>query len=199
MNTNITALLKEIIEQFHLIDSSEIPNIPLYMDQVTTFMDEHLYTTKRTEQEKGKNKDNDKLLTKTMINNYAKNHLLPSPEKKRYSKEHIILLTFIYYFKNLMSMNDIKTILTELSDHYFSNTKGTTLEEIYEEISRLQQKDLDFIYKDISVKMELSREAFDFANSDEQDFLQIFSLICMLSFDIYVKKQLIESIIDTLT
>ncbi len=196
MNTNITALLKDIIDQFHLIDSSEIPNIPLYMDQVTTFMDEHLYTSKRTDQEKGK--DNDKILTKTMINNYAKNHLLPSPEKKRYTKEHIILLTFIYYFKNVMAINDIKTILPELSDQYFSNIKGTTLEEIYDEISRLQQKDLDFIYKDISVKMELSREAFDFAKPEEQDFLQIFALICMLSFDVYVKKQLIESIIDTL-
>lgn len=196
MNTNITALLKDIIDQFHLIDSSEIPNIPLYMDQVTTFMDEHLYTSKRTDQEKGK--DNDKILTKTMINNYAKNHLLPSPEKKRYTKEHIILLTFIYYFKNVMAINDIKTILPELSDQYFSNIKGTTLEEIYDEISRLQQKDLDFIYKDISVKMELSREAFDFAKPEEQDFLQIFALICMLSFDVYIKKQLIESIIDTL-
>ena len=57
------------------IHSEEIPNIPLYMDQVTTFMDEHLKDSRRRQE--------DKVLTKTMINNYAKNNLLPPPEKKK--------------------------------------------------------------------------------------------------------------------
>ena len=59
------------------IRPGEIPNIDLYMDQVTTFMDTHLEATKRNEE--------DKILTKTMINNYAKNNLLPPPVKKKYS------------------------------------------------------------------------------------------------------------------
>ena len=42
-------------------------DIDLYMDQVTTFMDEHLSDCKRRE--------DDKILTKTMINNYTKNNL----------------------------------------------------------------------------------------------------------------------------
>ena len=70
------------------IRPGEIPNIALYMDQVTTFMDEQLEACKRYE--------DDKILTKTMINNYAKNKLLPPPEKKRYSKEHVLMLIFIY-------------------------------------------------------------------------------------------------------
>ena len=52
----------------------KFPNIDLYMDQVTTFMEDNLASTKRHE--------DDKILTKTMINNYAKNKLLPPPEKK---------------------------------------------------------------------------------------------------------------------
>ena len=56
------------------IRPGEIPNIALYMDQVTTFMDEHLSDCKRRE--------DDKILTKTMINNYTKNNLLPPPVKK---------------------------------------------------------------------------------------------------------------------
>ena len=68
----------------------DLPNIELYMDQVTTFMEEQLASSKRYPE--------DKILTKTMINNYAKNNLLPSPEKKRYSREHLLLLIFIYYF-----------------------------------------------------------------------------------------------------
>ena len=71
------------------ISLEDIPNIDLYMDQVTTFMDSKLKNTTRYPSE-------DKILTKTMINNYAKNDLLPPPVKKKYSKEHMILLIMIY-------------------------------------------------------------------------------------------------------
>ena len=57
------------IAELDYIKPDEIPNIDLYMDQVTTFMEENLASTKRHE--------DDKILTKTMINNYAKNKLLP--------------------------------------------------------------------------------------------------------------------------
>ncbi len=65
------------------IRPGEIPNIALYMDQVTTFMDAQLASSRRFE--------SDKVLTKTMINNYAKNKLLPPPVKKKYSPEHMML------------------------------------------------------------------------------------------------------------
>ena len=82
------------VSRIDYIKLEDIPNIELYMDQVTTFMEEQLASTKRYE--------DDKILTKTMINNYAKNKLLPPPEKKRYSREHILMLIFIYYFKNIL-------------------------------------------------------------------------------------------------
>ena len=92
--------LLENIKKISYIKPDEIPNIDLYMDQVTTFMDQHLEKTKRYSE--------DKLLTKTMINNYTKNDLLPSPVKKKYSKDHIVMLIFIYYLKNFMSITDIR-------------------------------------------------------------------------------------------
>ena len=90
-NAEYVRQLIENLQQLDFIQPDEIPNIDLYIDQVTTFMDEHLKQEKRFE--------DDKILTKTMINNYTKNHLLPPPEKKKYSKEHMLLLIFIYYFK----------------------------------------------------------------------------------------------------
>ena len=90
------------LDTLSYIRPEAIPGIDLYMDQVTTFMDEHLKDTKRYPE--------DKVLTKTMINNYAKNNLLPAPNKKKYSKEHILLLIFIYYFKNILSINDIEEL-----------------------------------------------------------------------------------------
>ena len=65
-------------------------------------MDKHLKSSKRYSE--------DKLLTKTMINNYTKNELLPPPIKKKYTKEHMFLLIFIYYFKNILSISDIQSI-----------------------------------------------------------------------------------------
>ena len=88
----------ESLDHLNYIPLDEIPNIDLYMDQVTTFMEKGLSPTKRYEE--------DKILTKTMINNYAKNNLLPPPLKKKYSREHMIVLIFIYYFKNILSIRD---------------------------------------------------------------------------------------------
>ena len=67
--------LKEKLASIDYVKTEDIPNIGLYMDQVTTFMDEQLEACKRYE--------NDKILTKTMTNNYAKNNQLPPPEKKK--------------------------------------------------------------------------------------------------------------------
>ncbi|MEG0814221.1 MAG: DUF1836 domain-containing protein, partial [Clostridium sp.] len=91
MKTNEERLqeLFDFLDNMTRINPSDIPDIDLYMDQVTTFMDNHLESSKRYGE--------DKILTKTMINNYAKNNLLPPPEKKKYSKNHILLLIFIYY------------------------------------------------------------------------------------------------------
>ena len=79
----------EGLKKINYVKPNEIPNIELYMDQVTTFMDKYLESSKRYSE--------DKLLNKTMINNYTKNNLLPSPNKKKYSKDHMYLLIFIYY------------------------------------------------------------------------------------------------------
>ena len=103
--------LLDSVQNPNYIRPHDIPNIDLYMDQVTTFMDEHLETTKRFE--------DDKLLTKTMINNYTKNNLLPNPNKKKYSKEHMYLLVFIYYLKNFLSISDVKQIIQPMSQMFF--------------------------------------------------------------------------------
>ena len=80
------------------IKSADIPNIDLYMDQVLSFLDEKLNYTRRNSED-----GDERIITKTMINNYAKNDLLPPPVKKKYSKEHMETLIFIFYFKRVTS------------------------------------------------------------------------------------------------
>ena len=103
MTIDTKDMLNSILSSISRIDyvrPDDIPNIDLYMDQVTTFMEKELASSKRHE--------DDKILTKTMINNYAKNNLLPPPVKKKYSKEHLLIMIFIYYFKNFLSIKDLK-------------------------------------------------------------------------------------------
>ena len=118
MNSRITGkdrkFIADLLNRLGTIDyiqPGDFPSIDLYMDQVTTFMDNHLVHCKRNEE--------DKILTKTMINNYAKNDLLPPPEKKKYTKDHLLFMVWIYYFKNLLSIGDVQMIMSPLADYYF--------------------------------------------------------------------------------
>lgn len=185
-------LIDSILDNISHIDYmklDDIPNIPLYMDQVTTLMNEKLEGSKRYE--------DDKILTKTMINNYAKNNLLPPPLKKKYDKEHVLVLIFIYYFKNILSIKDIETLLSPITENYFSKDKDFNITDIYDEVLHLEKDYLKVLQEDVRNSFKKSQETFTDTENPDQKFLQIFSFICILSFDVYVKKQIIEELIDT--
>lgn len=178
------------LREIDYINPDEIPNIDLYMDQVTTFMDAHLEACKRTGE--------DKILTKTMINNYTKNNLLPPPNKKKYTKEHMFLLIFLYYFKNVLSISDIQKIFAPLTRMFFDGaSKDVSLEKIYNEIFKMEKEQTNNLTKDVVRRFKSSQEIFaDAVDEAEADYLSRFAYICMLSFDVYMKKQIIERIID---
>ena len=185
--------LNELLAHLDSLDHihvDEIPQIDLYMDQVTTFMEKHLGELKRYPE--------DKVLTKTMINNYAKNNLLPSPVKKKYTQEHILLLVFIYYFKNILSIKDIETLLKPITENYFHTDKELSFTDLYEEVCSLEKSRIDHLKEDITEIYRTSSETFSDADEENREFLRLFSFICTLSFDVYVKKQLIEKLVDAL-
>ena len=185
-------ILKSILEHISDLDyikTADIPNIELYMDQVTTFMDSQMASSKRY--------PDDKVLTKTMINNYAKNHLLPSPNKKKYSKEHVLMLIFIYYFKSFLSISDIQALLTPLADRYFQKEDGLNVEDLYNEVFGMEKEQVEYLKKDLMEKYQTASQSFAEAEEKDREFITMFSFICLLSFDVYMKKQLIESIIDS--
>ncbi len=194
MKIDTNDILNSIMESLSHIDhirAEEIPNINLYMDQVTTFMDEQLASTKRY--------DDDKILTKTMINNYTKNHLLPPPVKKKYSKEHVLILIFIYYFKSILSIKDIETVLKPLTEKYFSGETSLDLSSIYEEICGIEKDRVEPLKETVKAAYEKSLSAFpDLPDGEDRDELKLFAFICSLSFDVYLKKAMIERLIDEL-
>lgn len=186
--------LKKLIKEYLTTDyihADDIPNIELYMDQVTTFMDQHLSNTKRYEE--------DKILTKTMINNYSKNDILPPSNKKKYSKNHLLLLIFIYYYKSFLSITDIKKLLTPLIETFFDKeVSGIDLETIYRKIVSFEKEHMKDHYDTIEETFQFSQTIFKDLPADEQKLLNQFTFICLLSYDIYLKKQLVEKLIDDL-
>ena len=186
-------ILNSILASLNRIENiklEDIPNIDLYMDQLTTFMEEKLRKTTRYP-------DEDKVLTKTMINNYAKNDLLPPPVRKKYSKDHLILLIFIYYFKNILSINDIQTLLGPVKERFHtSDTDDLTLSDIYSVLNDQDMQEVEAVKEDVTRKYHMAQEAFTDAPEEMKDKMQMFSFISLLSYDVYVKKLIIEKLLD---
>ena len=186
---NLMQSIMDSMDRIEYIKAEDIPDIDLYMDQVTTFMDSRLKNTTR-------HPDEDKVLTKTMINNYAKNDLLPPPIKKKYSKEHVLLLIFIYYYKGLLSINDIQTLLSPITKDFFGKEGQMDLAAVYEEIFRLEKPEVERMKQDVLAKFETAQKTFADVDDEKRQELQLFTFIGLLGFDVSVKKLRIDRVLD---
>ena len=190
---DIPSVIEEVFKCYtdgSYIKASMLPDLDLYVDQITTFLTRHLAKTIRFE--------DDKIMTKTMINNYTKNHLLPPPDKKKYSRDHILLMIFIYYFKNFLPISDIKTILGPLTDKYFHKDADLNLEAIYTTLFSKEDTFVQEVLENVMKQFHMSADLFPDAPKADQASPREFTFICMLSLDIYLKKQLIEKIKECL-
>lgn len=201
--------LEEIFDTFPHIHTADIPGIDLYMDQVTTFLQENLRGLSR-------DPDGDKFLTKTMINNYVKNKVLFPPVKKKYNRDHIMLLIVIYYMKSFLSIGDIRSILGPIMDRYaeipLDRRKETAdrrkeqgehgeeslrIRDIYESVFSDIEAGLPRIREDMEESIQFASERFSDLPEAEREELQRFSLICRLSAEVYMRKIFIEKLLDT--
>ena len=182
-------LINQVLEEIESFNIDDIPNIDLYMDQVTTYLNGKFNTSKRH--------DDDKLLTKTMINNYAKSRLLPPPEKKKYSKDHMIILILIFFFKNVISINDIQTIVTPLLKDYYNNDDiPNSLEDVTNAfLNHVQKSDL---IEPLIKEFKNSQNIFGDLESSDRESIETIGLIATLSYDMYIRKRLIKKLIDSL-
>ena len=182
MNEELKSIIEKTLQAYAdipFLTPEDLPSLDLYMDQVTTLMEEKLSPTRRV--------PSDKLLTKTMINNYAKNKLLPPPERKKYSRQHILRLVLIYYFKNSLSMQDIKSVLDGLPRFD---------ENVYEQTFKNSDELLAVTRASVEKYLDLAGQKFSDTENQEKEQLQLFSLICDLLMDIYIKTRIVEQLID---
>ena len=185
---------QKLLEKYNhipYIRPSMLPKIDLYMDQVTTFMEDRLKDMRRSPE--------DKILTKTMINNYTKNHLLPAPVKKKYTSEHILLLNYIYYLKNILSISDISVLLAPMTKRYWGKSgSDMSMRSIYRNILTLEHQMYRDSGEDVQKKLELAVNSFldDDLSEEEREYLQTFVMVSLLAFDVSLKKRMMEYLID---
>ncbi|WP_317368711.1 DUF1836 domain-containing protein [uncultured Tyzzerella sp.] len=167
----ILDVLKEYIN-IEDINIDKIPNIELYMDQVTTFIDDSLNAYKRN--------DDQKIITKTMINNYTKDKILSPPNKKKYNKEHLILLILIYHLKSILSINDIGLIL---------KNKEKNIEDIYTKFIYNKKISDNNFYKDVE-------NFLSSVEKNEEDRTNLIIFLLNIINEANQRKYLAEKIID---
>ena len=117
------------LNNFSFKNYEELPDIDLYMDQVVTFLDKQLYIFQ--------NNTLDKQITPSMINNYVKGEILPSPISKKYNREHLALIEEICTLKQVLSIADVKQIE---DDRYMdAQSKG----DIFNEFNRMNNEKIE--------------------------------------------------------
>lgn len=177
----IIDLLNKMLDRNCTIAYDKIPEIDLYMDQLTTFMDDKLKDYKR--------KDDDKILTKTMINNYSKDKILQPSKNKKYSKEHMILLIMIYHLKSGLAISDIAAF------YKYINDSKLPFEHIYSNFTALQIMENSDLLESLSQKLDAIEGLCKPDNKHDRDVLTILDLII----DSNNKRRLAEKMIDELS
>jgi DNA-binding transcriptional MerR regulator len=183
--------INEIIEQLGMentITLEDMPKIDLYMDQVIQLFENTYSETKRH--------DSDKVMTKTMINNYAKGKVFFPIKNKKYSKEHLILLSMIYHLKGALSINDIKATLQGINDKI--GTDNINLDAFYNVYLEVFEKNVESFKKDVDIKAEEVNEEVAKLDDQNRHYLEQILLISSFVNTSNMYRKLAEKLIDNL-
>ena len=158
----------------------EIPSIDLYLDQITSLMSDKLA--------QGSDRFSDRVLTKTMINNYSKDGLISPINGKKYNKEQILQMLLVYSMKNTLSIGEIKRVLQNV---YAAPDYG---EEMLESVYRrfLEIKELERAEAFDTVSQFLERRELD--PMDDADFFTF--LLGLSAWSSYLKN-IVQALLES--
>ena len=194
-------ITKSILEQFalKLLDNElkieEIPSIRQYADQVTELLNSKLHHRRKGD-------ETSIAISKSMINNYTKNGLLNPSDKKKYDQNHIILLSLIFHLKQVLSLDDIKTIFNPiLKNLEESEVKESLLPlgDIYKAFLEFQKEEYFDTCNDFEDRFHRVCEKINnpFENHNSKDMIEKFLTVLLLVAEATAAKQLAEEMIDT--
>lgn len=175
--------LNDFLEKLHVespITLEEIPDIDLYMDQVIQLFENKFNASKRNEEEK--------VLTKTMINNYAKGKVFLPIKNKKYSKEHLMLISLIYQLKGSLSIKDIKDTLQGLNTKLLE--ENFQLDAFYQSYLTANAKNKELFKQELELRIEEIKE--------DEKYLEQVLLISSLVQMSNLYRRVAEKLVDEL-
>ena len=125
-------IINKSIEEFHIPRWEELPDLDLYLDQIVTILEKYLEPYIGNKEEK--------IITKTMINNYVKQEVIQPPVKKKYNRTHIAYLFVICILKQIYSINDISQLI-KLA------IQTCSIEEGYNKFCLELEKSINLVFK----------------------------------------------------
>lgn len=136
----------ESVLRYDPISWDRLPELELYMDQVITLMNKELEPFAVS---------GERLLTPSMINNYVKDGVLPRPNQKKYSREHLSRLLMVCMLKSVLSLPQIDATLRGLTATQpidmlyqdFADAQSIALQEVAERISSLSDPGEETMYQ----------------------------------------------------
>ena len=171
-----------------IIREADMPDIDLYIDQVESFFEKQ---AGRTDSETAK-----KFLTKSMINNYAKHDMIPRPEGKKYSRDHMLMIAMVAYLKGTLRMEKIEYLMKPLVENYNSDfDESIDPSVIYEAACRFNQDYAQRMAEDTDSGISEIKRLFS-REDDDDERMEVFTLILSLTMradmDRYLAERLIE-------
>lgn len=184
--------IESLINNLSLLDDitpEQIPDIELYINQVTDFMENKLGHLKRS--------DKDKILTKTMVNNYTKAGILMSSKNKKYTKHHIIMLILIYYLKQILTIDDIHALMAPILNNINTDSDDLIpIEDIYSTFLDIKKKEFNNYCDVFADKFKSIREKVNKIDNADQNLAELFLTVIVLVAQADAQKRLAEKIID---
>ncbi|SES67900.1 protein of unknown function [Salinibacillus kushneri] len=165
--------IEKLIDELQLynhLTPEDIPDLDLYMDQVIQLFEKKYQDTKRN--------DDEKVLTKTMINNYAKGKLFFPITNKKYSQAHVLLISLIYQLKGALSISDIKTVLDKLNQKVVDD--GFDLDSFYRSYIHLSEQNADTFLNHTKSSAKAVEDITN--NLDEEDLAYLEKVLLITSF-----------------
>ncbi len=173
---NLEKLINTAVNQNRL-QPEQIPDLDLYIDQILMLFEDKLGDTRRREK--------DKILTKSMVNNYSKERMIRPMKGKKYTREQVLQILMICNLKNMLSIGDIKQVMTTLMEREID---ADGLEDIFSRDRVNQQQVLESVSNILSKLKE--------SYSEEMNTIEVVSLIMSLASISGYCKRISEAMID---